>query len=72
MIECEVPDAWPVHIASMKDLPMRNIKRFSRPRKKDGIKMYMGKNFTMGSQFALGLPIPIFDLISEGIAHFRK
>jgi hypothetical protein len=67
-----VPDASPVHITGTKDLAMRNIKWFSRSKRKDDIKAYMDKSFTMGSQFALGLPIAIFDLISEGIVHFRK
>jgi hypothetical protein len=71
MIEREVPDASPVHIAGMKDLAMRNIKQFSGSKKKDDIKAYVDKNFAMGSQFALGLPIAIFDSISERIAHFR-
>jgi hypothetical protein len=71
-IECEVPDASPVHIAYMKDLVMRNIKQFSRSKGKNDTKACVDKNFRMGSQFALGLPISIFDLISEGIAHFRK
>jgi hypothetical protein len=71
-IEREVPDASRVHIAYMKDLAMRNIKRFSRSKKKDDIKTHVDKNFMMGSQFALGLPVAIFDLMSEGITHFRK
>jgi hypothetical protein len=56
----------------MKDLAMQNIKRFSQSKGKADIKAYVDKNFTMGSQSALGLPIAIFDMISEGIAHFRK
>jgi hypothetical protein len=42
-IEHEVPDASPVHIAYMKDLAMRNIKRFSRSNRKDDTKAYMDK-----------------------------
>jgi hypothetical protein len=71
-IKREVPDASPVHITSMEDLAMRNIKRFSQSNRKDKVKVYMDKNFTTGSQSALGLPIAIFDLILEGIPHFRK
>jgi hypothetical protein len=63
-IEREVPDASPVHIASMKDFTMRNVKRVSRSKRKDDIKTCVDKSFTMGSQFALGLPIAIFNLIS--------
>jgi hypothetical protein len=37
-IEREVPDASPVHVADMKDRVMGNIKRFSRPMRKDDIK----------------------------------
>jgi hypothetical protein len=55
-IEREVPDALPVHTAYMKDLAMRDIKRVSRSKRKDDIKAYVDKSFTMGSQFALGLP----------------
>jgi hypothetical protein len=71
-IEREVLEASPVHIADMKDLAMQTIKRFSRSKMKDDIKAYVDKNFTMGSQFALGLPIAISGLISKGITHFRK
>jgi hypothetical protein len=71
-IDCEVPDASPIHIADIKDLAMRNIKRFSRSKRKEKIKAYVDKNFTMGSHVALGLAIAIFDLSSEWIAHFRK
>jgi hypothetical protein len=71
-IEREVPDESPVYIADIKDLAIRNIKRFSGPKRKDDIKAYVDKNFTMGSQFVVGLSIAVFDLISEGIAHFRK
>jgi hypothetical protein len=56
----------------MKNLATRNIKRFSRSKKKNDIKAHGDKNFIMGSQFAVGLPNAIFDLISEGTAHFRK
>jgi hypothetical protein len=71
-IEREVLDVSPVHIAYMKGHGMQNIKRFSRSKRKDDIKAYVDKNFTMGSQFVVGLPIAIFDLISEGITHSRK
>jgi hypothetical protein len=40
--------------------------------KEDDIKAYVNKNVRIGSLFALGLPITIFDLISEWAAHFRK
>jgi hypothetical protein len=36
--EREKPDASPIHIADMKDLAMRNIKRFSRSKSKDDTK----------------------------------
>jgi hypothetical protein len=36
-IEREVPDAWLVHIACMKDRTMRNIKRFCRSKRKDNM-----------------------------------
>jgi hypothetical protein len=71
-IEREAMDASPLHIACIKDLAMQNIKRFSRSKRKDDIKAYADKNFTMGSRFTLGPPIATFDLISEGIADFRK
>jgi hypothetical protein len=71
-IEREVPDASPIHSDYMKNLAMRNIKRFSRSKRIDDIKAYLDKTFRMGSQFAPGLPITIFDLISEGTTHFRK
>jgi hypothetical protein len=48
-IDREVPDASPVYNAYMKDLAMWTIKRFSRSKRKDDIKAYVDKNFTMGS-----------------------
>jgi hypothetical protein len=42
-IEGEVPDASHVYIADMKDLAMRNIKRFSRPMRKNDRKTEMHK-----------------------------
>jgi hypothetical protein len=52
-IEHEVPGSSLVHVTYMKNLAMRNIKRFSRSNRKDDIKAYVDKNFTMGSQPAL-------------------
>jgi hypothetical protein len=71
-IEREVLDALPIYIADVKGFEMRNIKRFSQLKRKDDRKAYMDKSFTMGYRLPLGLPIAIFGLISEGIAHFRK
>jgi hypothetical protein len=71
-IEREVQNVSLIRIACMKDLAMRNIKRFSQSKRKTDIKVCVGKNSTVGSQFALRPPHAIFHLISEGIAHVRK
>jgi hypothetical protein len=71
-LELQVPDDSSQHIPDVKDLAVRNIKRFSRSRKKEEIRKCMDDNFVMSADFALGLPISVFDLISGGIQHFKS
>jgi hypothetical protein len=47
-IEHEVPNPSSVHIVYMKDLTMRNIRRFSRSMKKDEIKRIHGQELHDG------------------------
>jgi hypothetical protein len=47
MVEREVTGASPVHISHMNDFAIRSIKRFPRSKRKDDIKTYVDKNFTM-------------------------
>jgi hypothetical protein len=71
-LERQAPDPSPAHATYVKDLAVRNIKRFSGSRSKEEIGQYVEDNLVMSPDFALGLPISVFDLISRGIEHFRK
>jgi hypothetical protein len=66
-LEREVPHEAAAHITDLKDLAIRNIKRFSPPRSKSEIQTYMDQSFKVDGDFALGLPISILNPISEGI-----
>jgi hypothetical protein len=72
MLEREIPNESAAHIAYVKDLAARNIKRFSGSRQKGEIRKYVEENLAVSAEFALGLPISVLSLISEGIDHFRK
>jgi hypothetical protein len=67
-----MPDESPAYMDNVKDLVIRNIKRFSASRKKNEIRRYVDENMIMGTEFPLGLPISVLDLICEGIQHFTK
>jgi hypothetical protein len=71
-LERQTPDESPTHLEYVKDIAIRNIKRFSRSKKKDEIRRYVDDNLVMGEEFALGLPISLLDLISEGIQYFSR
>jgi hypothetical protein len=40
--------------------------------KKEEIRQYVDEHCIIGAEFALGLPISVLDLISEGIHVFQK
>jgi hypothetical protein len=71
-VEHQAPDESPEHIEYGKVLATRNAKRFSGSRKKDEIRRDVDENRVVGAEFALGPPISLLDLLSEGIQHFRK
>jgi hypothetical protein len=71
-LERQAPDQSPAHVAYLKDLAARNIKRFSGSRSKEEIRKYVQDNLVMSADFALGLRISVFDLISGGIEQFRQ
>jgi two-component sensor histidine kinase len=51
---------------------MKNIKRFSRARDKMAINRDVEEHFVVGDEFALGLPITVLELISNGISHVTR
>jgi hypothetical protein len=71
-LEREVPDESPAHITCLKELAIRNIKRFSHSKGKSAIQKYVDHNFKVDVGFALGLPISVLNLISEAIRSFSK
>jgi hypothetical protein len=71
-LEREVPDESPAHIAYLKELAIRNMKRFSHSKGKSEIQKYVDQNLKVDGGFALGLPISVLNLISEGIRSFSK
>jgi hypothetical protein len=71
-LEREIPNESPAYIMSVKNLAVRDIRRFSGSRKKEEIREYVEENLVVGAEFALGLTISVLGLISEGIEHFRK
>jgi hypothetical protein len=71
-LEREIPNESPAHIMFVKDFAVRNIRRFSGSRKKEEVREYVEENLFVGAEFALGLPMSVLGLISEGIRHFRK
>jgi hypothetical protein len=67
----DAPVGSPPHVIHLKDVAMRNIRRFSHSKKKE-IKQFVQSHFAIGREFALGLPISVLDLISDGIRHFNQ
>jgi hypothetical protein len=49
---------------------VREIKNFSHSKKTAEIREYVREHFQVGSGFALGLPVSVFGLISDGISRF--
>jgi hypothetical protein len=70
-LERDAPDETMEHIEYVQNIAYRNIKRFSGSRKKEDIRRYVQQNLVLGEEFALGLPISVHQLISEGIYFFR-
>jgi hypothetical protein len=70
--ERESSEATQKPIDYIKNLMTCNIKRFSGSKKKDDIRRYVEENFVMDIEFALGLPISVLGLISEGIQILKK
>jgi hypothetical protein len=63
----EVSHESRAHIACLKDLARRNIKRFSHSTSRGEIQKYVNQSFKVDGDFALGLPISILNLIPEDI-----
>jgi hypothetical protein len=66
-VDPERAEQLPARISYLKNLAAENIKRFSNSREKTAIVPYVEANFVLGDEFALGLPISILNLISNGI-----
>jgi hypothetical protein len=71
-VNCDAPVEPPLHVIHLKDVAMRNIRRFSHFKKKEEIKQFVESHFAIRREFALGLPISVLDLISNGIRHFSQ
>jgi hypothetical protein len=54
-------------VIHLKEVAVGNTKRFSRSKRKEEIRQFVEGNFVIGTEFALGLPISVLDLISDGI-----
>jgi hypothetical protein len=67
----EAREGTTTYLTSLKNLAVKNIKRFSRSRNREEIKRYVEENFAFGSSFTLGLPISVLDMISSEIRHFK-
>jgi hypothetical protein len=68
----DAPVEPPLHVIHLKDFAMGNIRRLSHFKKKEEIKQLVESHFAIGREFALGLPISVLDLISDGIRHFSQ
>jgi hypothetical protein len=62
----------PSNPAKLQAQAVRQIKRFSHWRKTMGIEAYVHNHFVIGDELALGRPLSVFRLISDGIAHFSQ
>jgi hypothetical protein len=62
----------PSNPAKLQAQAVSQIKRFSHSRKTMEIEAYVHNHFVIGNEFALGRPISVFRLISDGIAHFSQ
>jgi hypothetical protein len=58
--------------ARWQEHAVRQIKNFSHSTKTTEIRAYVQEHFQVGNGFALGLPVSVFGLISEGISHFSE
>jgi hypothetical protein len=56
-VNCDAPVESPLHMIHLKDIAMRNIRRFLHSKKKEEIKQFVESHFVIGREFALGLPI---------------
>jgi hypothetical protein len=68
----DTPVQSPLHVIHLKELAMRNIRRFLHSKNKEEIKQFVESHFAIGREFALGLSISVLDLISDGIRHFSQ
>jgi hypothetical protein len=62
----------PSNPAKLQAQAVRQTKRFSQCRKAMEIEAYVQNHFVIGDEFALGRPISVFRLSSDGIAHFSE
>jgi hypothetical protein len=69
-----VPESIDPHVRDMKAVAAVNISKFShsRERKKEDIERYIDADYTTGLAFALGMPMTVFRLISDGIREFTQ
>jgi hypothetical protein len=68
VIERETREIEDNNINYLKNLAVKNIKRFSNSTQKEEIIAYVQTNFHIGDTFVLGQPVSVYQLISAGIS----
>jgi hypothetical protein len=63
-----VPDEQ--HVKGLKEFARKTIKRFLHTREKETLRRYVDDRFVIGNTFALGMPMSILEVISQGIEDF--
>jgi hypothetical protein len=61
-----------IDIGKLQARAVKDIKRFSHSRKTKEIEGYVRERFRLGTEFALGRPVSLFGLVSDGIIHFSS
>jgi hypothetical protein len=65
----DAPVESSLHVIHLKDVAMRNIRQYCHSKKKEETKQFVESHFAIGREFALGLPISVLNLISDGVRH---
>jgi hypothetical protein len=63
---------WSAQDEKWKNHAVKQIERFTHSKKAAKIRADMEQHFRIGGGFALGWPVSVFGLISDGIKYFSK
>jgi hypothetical protein len=72
IIDRIIPEQNDEHTERMKLIPVANIEKFSDSKRKEEIAEYVETHSRRGTAFALGMPMTVFQPISDGIAKFSQ